>query len=118
MPHKAAELMAGVDVCPLTENQFMFHHHIPGAQFMILTVQESGHTHLYTVTNTHGYTHRIHIEALWLWPVTASMQPIFLHLIWLHSSKEDLDQTLQNQPRSDLDDLVNLWPNTSGSEAS
>ena len=55
MPHKAAELMAGVDVCPLTENQFMFHHHIPGAQLMVLTVQESGHTH--TRQQTHMVIH-------------------------------------------------------------
>ena len=73
-------------------------------------------SHTYAATNTHGYTH--HIQALWLWPVTASMQPIFLHPIWLHSSKEDPDQTLQNQPRSDLDGLVRFGANTCGLEAS
>ena len=32
--------------------------------------------------------------------------------------KEDVDHIVQNRPRSDLDGLVRIWPNTSGLEAS
>ena len=33
-------------------------------------------------------------------------------------TKEDMDHIVQNRPRSDLDGLVKVWPNTSGLEAS
>ena len=68
------------------------------------------------------------LEAFWLWPSMASMQSEsgqilyagsnFLHPFQLHFSKEGIDHSVQNQPRSNLDGLVRVWPNTSGLEAS
>jgi len=70
-------------------------------------------------------------EVFWLQPVmaiTTSMQPEssriayagsnFTHPFQLHFSKESMDHNVQNQPRSDLDGLVRVWPNKSGLEAS
>ena len=73
-------------------------------------------------------------EAFWLQPVmaiTTSMQPEssrivyhlyassnFTHPFQLCFSKESMDHNVQNQPRSDLDGLVRVWPNKSGLEAS
>ena len=42
----------------------------------------------------------------------------FPHPFELRLSKEGMDHTVQNQPRSDLDGLVRVWPNASGLEAS
>ena len=42
----------------------------------------------------------------------------FPHPFQLHFSKEGTDHIMQNQPRSDLDGLVRVWPNASGLEAS
>ena len=70
-------------------------------------------------------------EACWLRPVmtiTASVQPVsarvvyagsdFPHLFQFRFSKEGKDHIVQNRPGSDLDDLVRVWLNTSGLEAS
>ena len=69
-----------------------------------------------------------YLEAFWLQPVTASVQPQlawmvyarfdFLHPFQFCFSKEGMDHTVQNWPGSDLDGLVRVWPNTSGLEAS
>ena len=71
---------------------------------------------------------RSNLEAFWLRPVMASMQPEsghiiyagsdFLHPVWFLPSKEGPDHTVQNCPRSDLDDLFRFWSNASGPEAS
>ena len=60
--------------------------------------------------------------------ITASVQPEsgrivytrsdFPHPFQFRSSKEGMDHTVQNRPRSDLDGLVRVWPNASGLEAS
>ena len=60
--------------------------------------------------------------------VTASVQPVsglivyassdFPYPIQFRFPKEGLDHTAQNQPGSDLDGLVRVWPNASGLEAS
>ena len=42
----------------------------------------------------------------------------FLHPFQLHFSKEGMDHCVQNQPRSNLDGLVRVWPDASGPEAS
>ena len=43
--------------------------------------------------------------------------PDFLCLLWFCSFKEGLDHIVQKRPRSDLDGLVRVLPNTSGPEA-
>ena len=50
----------------------------------------------------------------------ASVQPEsdFPHPFQLRFAKEGMDDTVQNRPKSDLDDLVRVWPNASGLEAS
>ena len=70
-------------------------------------------------------------EAFWLrsvikwplWPAYSQNQARsyitgsnFLRPVQFCSSKEGLDQIVQNQPRSDLDGLVRFWPNESGPE--
>ena len=60
--------------------------------------------------------------------VTASVQPgsgwivyagsDFQHRFQFRFSKQGMDHFVQNRPRSDLDVLVRVWPNTSGLEAS
>ena len=74
---------------------------------------------------------RLDPEAFLLWPLTASVQSEsawiiyiyiyvrsnFLHPLQFRFSKEGKDQIVQNWPRSNLDGLVRVWPNTSGLEA-
>ena len=63
--------------------------------------------------------------------ITASVQPESARIVYARSdfphpfqflffffSKEGMDHTVQNQPGSDLDGLVIVWPNASGLEAS
>ena len=70
-------------------------------------------------------------KAFWLRPVmaiTASVQPESARIVYARSdfphqfqfrfSKEGMDHTVRNRPRSDLDGLVRVWPNASGLEAS
>ena len=70
-------------------------------------------------------------EAFWLRPVmaiTANVQPEsgrivyarsnLQHTFQFHFSKEAINHIVQNGPRSDRDDLVRVWQNTSGPEAS
>jgi len=49
-----------------------------------------------------------------LWPLWPAAARIGLDSI---CSKEGMDHTVSNQPRSDLDGLVRVWSNTSGPEA-
>ena len=50
-----------------------------------------------------------------LWPLWPAAARIGLDSIF---SKEGMDHTVSNRPRSDLDGLVRIWSNTSGTEAS
>ena len=65
-----------------------------------------------------------------LWPLMAIMDNMqsesgwivyagsdFPHLFQFCFSKEGMDHIVQNRPRSDLDGLVRVWPNTSGLKA-